>query len=371
MARNPAHDVAIYAPLAALFYGGAQRQIGGAEVQTTMLARELARRDLAVAHVVYPLENDPRLDNPTLVERPPWQGPGRAPQEAWAGWGGLRRADAASYVIRGSGGHAIAAAAFCAAYRRPLIFSTSNDLDFDFQREDRRPLVLGIYRRAIGLARRMVVQTEHQRELARSAGFDPWVIPSFAEPAQRTTETPRHFLWANRLVEYKLPREYLQLAAAVPEAHFIMIAGKTSETTPELEEFVRAEAERLPNVELHRARQRAAMHEAMAASAAVVTTSRVEGMPNMFLEAWAMGVPVLSLHVDPDRRITDGGMGIHAGGSMERLIEGARSLWNDSAMRTEIGDRARAFVRSHHGQSTVGDRWEALVREVVGKPVST
>ena len=368
MARNPAHDVAIYAPLAALFYGSAQRQIGGAEVQTTMLARELARRDLAVAHVVYPLENDPHFDNPTLVERPPWPGPGRAPQEAWAVWGSLRRADAASYVVRGSGCHAIAAAAFCAAYRRPLIFSTSNDLDFDFDREDRNRVILSIYRRAIGLARRMVVQTERQRELARSVGFDPSVIPSFAEPAERTTETPRHFLWANRLVEYKLPREYLQLAAAMPEARFLMIAGKTSETTPELAELVRAEAERLPNVELHPARPRAAMHEAMAASAAVVTTSRVEGMPNMFLEAWAMGVPVLSLHVDPDRRIADGGAGIHAAGSMERLIEGARSLWTDAAVRTEIGDRARDFVRSHHGQEAVGDRWETLVREVVGKP---
>ena len=368
MARDHAHDVAIYAPLAALFYGGSQQQIGGAEVQTTMLARELARRDLAVAHVVYPLENDPHLDNPTLVERPPYPGHGRAPQEARAIWGGLRRADAACYVIRGSGGHAIVAAAFCAAHRRPLIFSTSNDLDFDFERDDRRPLVLGVYRRAIGLARRMVVQTEHQRELARSAGFDPAVIPSFAQPAERTSETPRHFLWANRLVEYKLPREYLQLAAAMPEARFLMIAGKTSETTPELAELVRAEAERLPNVELHPARPRAAMHEAMAASAAVVTTSRVEGMPNMFLEAWAMGVPVLSLHVDPDRRLTDGGAGIHAGGSMDRLIEGARSLWTDSALRTEIGDRARAFVRGHHGQAAVGDRWEAVIREVVGKP---
>jgi len=165
-----------------------------------------------------------------------------------------------------------------------------------------------------------------------------------------------------------MPLEFLQLAEALPEARFLMIAGETSETTPDLLRRVRAEADRLPNVELHPPRPRDQLHEAMALSAAVVTTSRVEGMPNMFLEAWARGVPVLSLHVDPDRRIADGGVGIHAGGSMERLIEGARSLWTDPSLRAEIGERARTFVTGHHGPAAVGDRWAALIREVVARP---
>ncbi len=186
----------------------------------TMLATELAGRGLRVAHIVHPVENDPGLENPTLIQRPPWSGRGRRNvlREAWAVWSGLRRANAASYIVRGSGGYVIVAAAFCTLHRRPLVFSTSNDLDFDFDRDDRRPLVLGIYRRAIGLARRMVVQTEHQRDLARASGWEPTVIPSFGEPAERTNGQPRHFLWANRLVDYKRPREFLELAEAVPEA---------------------------------------------------------------------------------------------------------------------------------------------------------
>ena len=371
MPRARPHDVAIYSPLAALFYGGVRKQIGGAEVQMTMLATELAGRGLRVAHIVHPVENDPGLENPTLIQRPPWSGRGRRNvlREAWAVWSGLRRAKAASYIVRGSGGYVIVAAAFCTLHRRPLVFSTSNDLDFDFERDDRRPLVLGIYRRAIGLARRMVVQTEHQRDLARTSGWEPTVIPSFGEPAERTNGQPRHFLWANRLVDYKRPREFLELAEAVPEAKFLMIAVNTSETTPELADHVRREAERLPNLELHPARPREELHEAMADAAAVVTTSRVEGMPNMFLEAWARGIPVLSLNVDPDDRITRDGAGIFAEGSMERLVEGARALWTDAELRSEIGDRARAFVRRHHGPEAVGDRWEALIRDLVGKPI--
>ena len=49
-------------------------------------------------------------------------------------------------------------------------------------------------------------------------------------------------------------------------------------------------------------------------SRAVVLTSRHEGMPNVFLEAWARGVPVLSLHFDPDGKIAKEGLGLCAEG---------------------------------------------------------
>jgi glycosyltransferase involved in cell wall biosynthesis len=94
----------------------------------------------------------------------------------------------------------------------------------------------------------------------------------------------------------------------------------------------------------------------------VVTTSSIEGMPNTFLEAWARGVPVLSLAVDPDRRLADDGLGLMAGGSMERFTEQAAALWRDPALRAEIGERARRFVQQTHSPDAVADRWVELLR---------
>ena len=130
-------------PGASLYYGPNRDYMGGAEVQATMLAHALKAKGLRVAHVVYPVPEPRRVDasSPTLVERSDWQGHRRLGQLAETGaiWRGLQRADAEAYIVRGSGGHVLAASSFCRARRRRFVFSSSSELDFDFARPDRNP----------------------------------------------------------------------------------------------------------------------------------------------------------------------------------------------------------------------------------------
>jgi glycosyltransferase involved in cell wall biosynthesis len=370
--RGHEYDVAIYSPAAALFYGGPKATLGGAELQMTFLARELTRRGLRVAHIVFPVENPRPLEEPapTLVERSPWQrGHRRLGElaETAAIWRAFRQADAAVYVVRGSGGHVPPAAGFCRALRRRFVFSTSSELDFDFRRPDRYRHVLRVYKASIPLADRLVVQTEAQRRMAKEAVRkpDPVVIPSFAELPDDVSAEGDHFLWANRLVHYKLPERYIELAAALPEARFKMVLGTTDETPESLMDQVRQSASGVHNLELVDACPREQLLDDMLRATALVTTSRVEGMPNTFLEAWARGVPALSLHVDPDDRIADNGLGVVAGGSMELFVQKAAELWRDPQLRREMGERARRFVLETHRPEPVGERWQELIEELL------
>jgi glycosyltransferase involved in cell wall biosynthesis len=365
--RRRAHDLAIYAPWGALYYGRDRGYMGGAEVQTTMLAHALKSRGLRVAHIVYPVKKPARVDasSPTLVERSEWQRHRRLGElaETAAIWRGLQRADAEAYVVRGGGGHLIAASSFCRALRRRLLFSSSSELDFDFARPDRDPRTLRLYRASLRLADDLVVQTDQQRELVRRAfpDRDPVVIPSFAEPAPGTSGDGRYFLWTDRLVEYKLPDRYVELAEALPDARFRMVAAVNNETPPGMAERIESAAERLPNLELLPPRPRSQLLEEMQQAVAVVKTSRIEGIPNAFLEAWARGVPVLSLHVDPDRKIEDNRIGMAAGGSMERFIAAAVTLWAEPEERRAIGERARRFIQDVHSPEAGADRWVAVL----------
>jgi glycosyltransferase involved in cell wall biosynthesis len=362
-----AHDVAVYAPWGALYYGPDRDYMGGAEVQTTMLAHALKRKGLRVAHIVYPVKEPRRVDSssPSLVERSEWQRYRRLGElaETAAIWRGLQRADADAYIVRGGGGHLIAASSFCRALRRRLIFSSSSELDFDFERPDRNPQTLRFYKASLRLADELVLQTGQQRELARSVFPDrePVVIPSFAEPAPSANGTGDYFLWADRLVEYKLPDRYVELAEALPDARFRMVAAVNNETPPGMAERIETAAERLPNLELLPPRPRSQLLQEMQQAVAVVKTSRIEGMPNAFLEAWARGLPVLSLNVDPDAKIEDNRIGVAAGGSMERLIAAAETLWAKPDERRAIGERARRFIQEVHSPDAVADRWVALL----------
>jgi hypothetical protein len=100
--------------------------------------------------------------------------------------------------------------------RRRLIFAASHDLDFIFDRDDRPRVTETLYRFSLRRARRVVVQSRYQLELARRVVAPSRIdlIPSFAERADRSDggADREGFIWAGRLVEYKLPFRYLELA---------------------------------------------------------------------------------------------------------------------------------------------------------------
>jgi glycosyltransferase involved in cell wall biosynthesis len=275
------------------------------------------------------------------------------------------------YVFRGGGAHLMVGAAFCLLHRRGLVVSASNDLDFIFDRPDRSRWGQALYRAALRRSQCVVVQTTQQLELARrglGAAARVELIPSFAEPTNTSTPAPEPeaFLWVARLVAYKLPLRYVELARGLPEARFWMVAPRTSETPEALSEQLTDAAGDTANLELLPHQWREKVLELIGRSAAVVVTSRHEGMPNVFLEAWARGVPVISLHFDPDGKLAGEGLGLFAGGSWDEFVAAARKLWTEPELRRQIGDRGREYVARVHSPEAVGERWTVVLREALG-----
>lgn len=383
MARK--HDVAIYSPSSAVFFGGAGlvaneegelvvgsqgvSKGGGRELQMSLLARGLAAEGLRTAIILWPVVG-PHRDvgsGPDLVERPRYAGTGAKAKalEARHIFRAMRDADAGAYIFRGGGPQLMVGWAFCRLYRRRLIFSAASDLDFDFSRPDRTRFSLIAYRAALRGADSIVVQRSQQADLARDDGLDPVeLIPSFAEPAEPSSAEPEAFLWIGRLVDYKRPMEYVRLAESLPDVPFRMVWFATNETRPDLIAELRAADNRLPNLELAGQVPRAELMDLMARSYAVVSTSRAEGMPNTFLEAWARGIPVISLDFDPDGRIAEEGLGIVAH-TLEELAGAVSKILDDSPARAEMGQRGREHVTAVHSPAAVSERWAAEIRRTL------
>ena len=366
----PRHDVAIYTPYAAGIYDKTKGFSGGAERQTVLLARQLQQEGLRTAHIVYPIDEVVEGPRPTLVVRPEFEGARhRLALEPAVIWRAMARADASAYVFRTAHAAVGFAAAFCRAMRRRLIFSAANDSDFTLSVLGDYPTRTRLYKAGAGAADAMVVQSAQQVEMAREVfpGVRRLVeIASFVEPAPAATGEPDSFLWATRLAEYKHPLRYLDLAAAVPEARFRMVAvSNPGDTTPELEAEVRRRADALPNVELLPRQPHAEVMALVERAVAIVNTSETEGMPNVFLEGWARGVPALTLEFDPDGRIARDALGISAGGDFDAFVAGARELWARRADRGGYGDATRGYVEATHGLQAVGGAWARLIRELL------
>ena len=374
-----ARDVAIYSPDSAYFFEGDEAAAeslmgisgGGAELQMVLVARGLIANGIRVALIVFPVRGGraPGGQGPDLIERAAYAGNRSRTGEIAESihiWRAMRDADAAVYVFRGSGPQLFVAAVFCRLHRRKLIFSAANDLDFDFARPDRTRSNLAPYQAALRRVDLVIVQREEQLELARGRGLDPLeLIPSVAETAGPSRAEPEAFLWIGRVVDYKRPLEFVKLAESLPNIPFRMIYFSSDETRPELAEELQAAGEKLENLELLGRMPRGEVLDQVARAVALISTSEAEGMPNVFLESWARGVPVISLQYDPDRKISSLGLGLVAGGSAERLGCATASLWRNSSRRTELGANAREYVRSAHSPEVIARRWAEVIRELL------
>jgi glycosyltransferase involved in cell wall biosynthesis len=113
----------------------------------------------------------------------------------------------------------------------------------------------------------------------------------------------------------------------------------------------------VPNIELLDPRPRAELMRLIESAVAMVNTADYEGMPNIYLESWARGVPALSLLHDPDGVIERESLGFFAHGSPERLAVQARKLWHTRANHSELQERCRDYVAREHAPERVVDRW--------------
>lgn len=367
----PRNDVAIYAPYASQLYERDVTVSGGAELQTVMLAKELARRGWSCGHIVLPLEQ-PRervVDGVEIVQRAPFGGGRKVVGkgvEMRRVWQSLADADAEVYVFRGGWPALGVAAAFCRRHRRKLVFACTSDRNFVSHARGLKQLDYGIYRYGAKRADAIAAQTQSQVEMARTAfpGVERIVeIPSFAEPAELSTAAPEAFLWTGRLIDYKNPDAYVELARAVPEARFWMIPKFVDEDA-ERGRRVEQAARELPNLELLDARPRDELMELIDRTVAVVNTSPREGMPNVFLEGWARGIPALTYEFDPDGRIAAHDLGVAAGGSMDAFAAGARELWESRDDRADLSLRSREYLVDTHGYESVTARWIELLEEI-------
>lgn len=362
-------DVLFYVPtIAPLLAGDTARPPGGAETQVRLLTQALAMQGLRVAVVAFDQPGLPDADGGvTVVPRPPRSA--NPLREMLTIAGVLRRHPADVVVTRQAGGHTGIAAVTTRASRRRFVYSAANVLDFAFSTWEPRKAQQALFETALRLAHEVVAQTDEQRELGRrKLGRDLPVIRSLAEPADMRTGVPEAFLWAGRVVDYKQPLAYLELAREVPEATFWMVAVPDDAWPADrsIREQLERSAPEVPNLVMLPPCPRAELLERMGRAVAVVSTSSSEGMPNIWLEGWIRGVPALTLAHDPDALVEQHGLGVAASGDPARLAEAARSMWAGRHDQAVLADRCRTYAHDHHSPAAAATRWRQVLQPSAG-----
>jgi glycosyltransferase involved in cell wall biosynthesis len=349
--------------------------VGGAEVQQCILARLLAANGYRVSMICF----DYGQPSPTLVDgvtvyksfRPDAGVPvvRFLHPRLTTMWRVLREVDADVYYQRSSAMWTGIIAEFCRRHGKRSIYAGASDRDFDIGQEQ---IVHArdkwLYRRGLGRVDRIVAQNPYQIESCRrNHERQAVLIPSCYElPADAKPGSGDRVLWVGTVHGYKRPELFLDIAERLPEQRFVMVGGPSvggERLKPGYFEEIRARAAKMPNVEFTGFLPLAQVEPWFDRARVLVNTSVYEGMPNVFLQAWARGVPTVAT-VDVGAPVNAVFTDAQQGAAKISALFSDPDLWNQASVDS------LAYFQRNHSSTEVLARYSRLIEELVSKEPS-
>jgi len=176
------------------------------------------------------------------------------------------------------------------------------------------------------------------------------IIPNFHEfpPKVQHKKKPLSIVWIANLKDWKQPEKFIRLAEIFEtksDAQFIIVGGAVENR---YKENIALKINKISNLEYLGELSIDQVENLLSEASIFVNTSKYEGFPNTFIQAWLRKVPVISLHVDPDNILKEKKIGFHSG-SFEQMVQDLEILINDGQLRRAMGKRAQKYAYVNHG----------------------
>ncbi|HEY5897295.1 MAG TPA: glycosyltransferase family 4 protein [Burkholderiales bacterium] len=346
--------------------------VGGAEVQQCILARLFAANGYRVSMISF----DYGQPSPTLIDgvtvyksfRPDAGVPVLrfVHPRLTSMWRVLREVDADIYYQRSSAMWTGVVAEFCRRHGKRAIYAGASDRDFEIGQEQIiHARDKWLYRRGLARVDRIVAQNPFQIESCRrNHGRDAVLIPSCYEPpanARLSSLENDAILWVGTIHGYKRPDWFLDIAERLPQRRFVIVGGPSvggERLKPGYYEAIRARAGRLPNVEFTGFLPLAQVEPWFDRARLLVSTSVYEGMPNVFLQAWARGVPTVAT-VDVGAPVNTVFADAREGAEKVEAFFRSPELWRQASADS------LAYFQRNHSSTEVLARYAGILEELI------
>ncbi|MCP4266934.1 MAG: glycosyltransferase family 4 protein [Candidatus Brocadiaceae bacterium] len=225
-------------------------------------------------------------------------------------WRALCETDADIYYVRAAGFLLAVVVIFARLHNKKVIFCGASNSDFQPRKlgfliaRDRILYLWGLKR-----ADSVVVQSDIQKLLLqKNFNINGQIIRNGLTSINHTLYSKETILWVGTIKEIKRPQIFIDLAKRFPEQRFVMIGG-TYEREKTFYQHILEKACKVSNLDFKGFLPFSKVERYFTQTKLFVNTSKDEGFPNTFLQAWRRGIPVASF-VDPDNLIKDHQLGI-------------------------------------------------------------
>lgn len=343
---------------------------GGAEAQLCTMGRKLSELGLDVHFIVGDWGQDDRVEvDGVTVHRATFRYMGGSNRYVLPDWWRifriLRRIGADYHFIKVPRHLLFVMGIYSKLHGSKLIFVGQKDSDLEEQviRSHEGALGWWLYRAGIQLTTTIIAQTEVQKKgFLKVFGKSSRVIRNVLTLEDDNAQDKRDYvLWVGNSTDDKQPQLVPQLARALPDVPFRMIMSKSHGR--EDDSYIRDQLPELPNLEYLGTVPFSQISEHYKQARVFISTSKCEGFPNTFLQAWQYRTPVISLLVDPDNVIRRYNLG-RVSGVFDNMVIDIRTLQQDPALCEEIGENAHRYAYEYHSLESAVQGYCDLLTEL-------
>jgi len=344
-----------------LLTGENKGYVGGAELQLVNLAKELANRGYTIYFVTSGGERNKskKIDGVNILSAYSGKDDIGKGKKFLAFWSKLKEADSDLYIFKLAIPPLVPLFGYIHRKTTVKIMASNNELTRgDFIRGKINKIKHFVN---IKLSDIVVSQNNFQKEkLKENFGVNSVKISNSIKTV--TTDSIKngddYILWVGTLRDIKQPGLFLDLTEEFSKTKFVMIGGKGE--SQELFEKIKKRSKKIDNLEFKGFVPFDQIYDYYKDAMFLVNTSKLEGFPNTFLEAWMFEKPVVSLNVDPDEIICRYELGFHSK-SYSQMVKDMTKLIKNKKLRDRLGSKCRNYVENNHDIIKIANQYEKLL----------
>lgn len=249
-------------------------------------------------------------------------------------------------IFRGASRNLYFVSLFARLTNTKVVFMGASDVNFIKGKDKVSGIYLNtkLYRKGLERVNNIVVQNILQlKSLSENYGKTALIIPNIWSVFEDGSGDKNSILWVANFRELKRPQWFLNLSKKFPNEKFIMAGNPLDK---KLYEEVFENGKEIKNLHFLGPVSFKKSQSLFNNSKILICTSKFEGFPNTFLQAWSNNTPVIST-VDPSGLLTRDNLGVFVR-SEDDLFKEVEILINKADSYFKLQESIKKYFYNNH-----------------------
>lgn len=277
----------------------------------------------------------------------------------------LKKSKAQFYVVFGISGLNKRVVEFCSNERKKLIlfFASDEELNLDspnFLAINTELIQYFITNSFLIFCQNQFQQTQLKHLFNKNGHLLLNPIEVNTQFIDRSEDPDKKIVWIGKSNDVKNPNLFISLVKLNPSKNFIMLCSVSDRDL-----HLKIKSENLLNLKFVENASVDEVDEILKSCHILISTSKKEGFPNVFLQAGKYSIPVISSEVNPNGYVTDFECGIITSNEVNRINESLQTIYDDKKLFKKLASNHYNYVKNFHSKEFVIEKFKSTLLEKI------